>query len=99
MGFAYFLAGWAGVGFFWLKYVFAIAAAACALAIFVKKDFTAYVPKANFKSLSKPLVVVPLLLLVAFRLFFSAFNTYYVPSYFDDEKGNWNAKAKEIHFA
>lgn len=39
------------------------------------------------------------MLLVAFRLFFSAFNTYYVPSYFDDEKGNWNAKAKQIYYA
>ena len=44
-------------------------------------------------------LLLPLLLLVAFRLGFPAFNTYYVPSYFDDEKGNWNVKSKQIYYA
>ncbi|MFB0965115.1 MAG: hypothetical protein QMC36_05525 [Patescibacteria group bacterium] len=99
VGFVSFLSGWAGTGFFWIKYVLFAASMACAVWVGVKKDFKAYLPKPSFPSSKKLLIAVPLLLLVGFRLFFSAFNTYYVPSYFDDEKGNWNAKAKQIYYA
>jgi len=86
VGFAYFVSGWDGGGFFWVEVALFASAAACAVSVFVKKDLRAYLPKPSFPSGKNLLVVVPLLLLVGFRLFFSAFNTYYVPSYFDDEK-------------
>lgn len=65
----------------------------------LKRDFRDFVPKVSSPHFRKSLFLVPLVLAVVFRLFFSAFNTYHVPSYFDDEKGNWNAKAKEIYYA
>lgn len=45
----------------------------------------------------RDLIVIPFLLLILFKVFFSFFNSVNVPSYFDDEKGNWNIKSKTIY--
>lgn len=94
-----FVTSWAGIGFWFWKFAFAFFAVLAVVRSVLKKDVADFVPKISFPNWKKALFVVPLLAAVAFKLFFSAFNVYYVPSYFDDEKGNWNAKAKEIYYA
>lgn len=48
VGFVFFLSGWAGAGFFWIKYVLFAAAIASVAHVARKKDFKAYVPKLSF---------------------------------------------------
>lgn len=43
--------------------------------------------------------MIPIVVLILFKAFFSFFNSTHVPSYFDDEKGNWNIKSKIIYHA
>lgn len=45
----------------------------------------------------RDLIVIPFLLLILFKVFFSFFHSTNVPSYFDDEKWNWNIKSKTIY--
>jgi|GEM_PF-6612164 len=49
------------------------------------------------KFTKQDLIIIPFLLLILFKVFFSFFNSVNVPSYFDDEKWNWNIKSKTIY--
>lgn len=52
-----------------------------------------------YKLTKRDWFMVPIVLLMLFKAFFSFFNSTHVPSYFDDEKGNWNIKSKIIAHA
>ncbi len=49
------------------------------------------------KFTKRDLIIIPFLILILFKAFFSLFNSVNVPSYFDDERGNWNIKSKIIY--
>jgi hypothetical protein len=49
------------------------------------------------KFTKRDLIMIPFIVLILFKAFFSLFNSVNVPSYFDDERGNWNIKSKIIY--
>jgi hypothetical protein len=101
-GIVFFLSGWAAAGFFWIKYLLLAATLALGGILWksgrLAKLFRVSLPKWKMDG-KRMLLAIPILLLLAFRIFFSLFQSLEVPSYFDDEKGNWNTKAKEIYYA
>lgn len=110
LGFAslsFFLSAWAGTGFWWLKFLFAFIAitfwgrpALRAISEFRRAGYRLSLgpiqPLENTPP-AKLAIIILLVSLTVFHLFFSAFNSVNVPSYFDDEKGNWNIRAKHVY--
>lgn len=94
-----FIFAWSGVSIAFVKY---LDVALFAIIFFwnYKKDILRRLYHSQFsfpKFTKRDFFIIPIVILILFKAFFSLFQSVNVPSYFDDEKGNWNIKSKVIY--
>ncbi|EKD29983.1 MAG: hypothetical protein ACD_78C00197G0018 [uncultured bacterium (gcode 4)] len=97
--FLLFILGWWGVSIGVVKYIDILLVLVVGFLNYRKNLWKRLFPT-HFqlpKFTKRDIIVIPFLALILFKVFFSFFNSIYVPSYFDDEKGNWNIKSKIIY--
>lgn len=97
----FFLLGWGQLGFHIVIPLYLIVGIASWFYLIKKKKISLrfwrlHLPKYSFSFKHIPLFVIAWFIL--FRIFFSFFEAINIPSYFDDEKGNWNLKSKIIYY-